>query len=83
MGMSCNNLSPEKHAERLKLYNLGLRDSEIADALGMSPNGIADWRYRNGLPKIEYFGIDSSEDIQDCLHCKRKKCNNCKRYTRK
>ena len=83
MGMSCNSLSPDKHIERMRLYNLGYKDSEIGAMLGLSSRTIADWRYKNGLPKIQYCAIDSWEDIQECLHCKRKKCTNCKHNAKK
>ena len=34
----------------LKLYQQGLNDHQIADAVGTKPNNIAWWRKVNGLP---------------------------------
>lgn len=38
-----------KHQQRLALYNQGLSDREIAEAVGMSEDGIRQWRKRWGL----------------------------------
>lgn len=43
-------LAPEKHAERLALYEQGLDDGQIAKALGVVKKTIFDWRQLHGLP---------------------------------
>jgi len=37
-------------AERLRLYNQGLSDGEIAEMTYMSVVGVSSWRYSRGLP---------------------------------
>lgn len=36
--------------ERIKLYNAGMSDREIAEVVGCSPDNIATWRGKQGLP---------------------------------
>ena len=42
--------SPEQHAERLRLYNLGLSDVDIGKRVGCSKDRIFYWRKLHGLP---------------------------------
>lgn len=40
----------EEHAERMRLYNQGLNDREIAEILSYTSANIYQWRKKNGLP---------------------------------
>lgn len=40
----------DREAKQLELYNTGKSDSQIADALGVTPQVIFIWRKKTGLP---------------------------------
>lgn len=42
-------ISKKDHEERLELYNRGLTDSQIGEALFLSQSAVGSWRKRNGL----------------------------------
>jgi len=44
-------LSPAETAHRLELYNRGLTDRELAEAVGISYNSAYDWRRNRNLPR--------------------------------
>jgi hypothetical protein len=44
-----NCLLPEEEERRRELHRQGLDDRAIAKAVGMSPQGIAHWRWKRGL----------------------------------
>lgn len=45
-----NELSSKEHRKRLKLYNKGLNDRQIAEQVSLTKGGIKGWRDRNNLP---------------------------------
>lgn len=49
------------HEERLKLYNQGLMDYQIAERLYVEPVTIYCWRRKNGLPAHGQGGAKVSE----------------------
>lgn len=77
-------ISKEDHEERLELYSRGLNDSQIGEALYLTPGAVAFWRKRNGLkPNFEQKTYDHAE-IADMLRsgmsvsevCKAVGCSN-------
>ena len=44
------SLPAEEEARRMKLYNQGLNDIEIGEAVGMTNSGVCCWRSSRGLP---------------------------------
>ena len=43
-------MEPSTHAVRMRMYEAGMTDSEIAAAQGVAPSTIANWRIRYSLP---------------------------------
>lgn len=43
-------LSAQERQRRLRLYEQGLSDAEVAAILGIQRKTIRKWRYRNGVP---------------------------------
>lgn len=57
-------ISMEEHRQRMRLYDKGLNDARIAEALYMVPGSIRYWRRINALPpnnprkRVDYTVMD-------------------------
>ncbi|MFW5794906.1 MAG: terminase gpP N-terminus-related DNA-binding protein [Bacillota bacterium] len=61
-------ISEKEHKKRLKLYNKGFTDKEIAEKLGLTETPISHWRNKNNLEpnaKIEKIDDEIREQIED------------------
>lgn len=50
-------LSQEENEQRLKLYEQGYTDAEIAGKLYLSIRAVCAWRHKNGLPRNRQWNI--------------------------
>lgn len=53
--------TPEEHAERMKLYEMGLSDKQICEKLYMTHQTVAAWRRKNGLKANLQRGVVSMQ----------------------
>lgn len=61
-------LSKQEHERRLALYNQGMNDKEMADALFYSQSAILNWRRKHGLPaKTERYAPIDYEQVDNLL----------------
>ena len=58
-----SKLSEKEHKKRYKLFEQGLSDREMGEILGVHPNTIKEWRFRNNLRKrrIKNFTYESKD----------------------
>lgn len=56
-----------EHERRLELYQQGLNDREIGEAVGLTASGIKSWRGRHGLPTQGEKGVPNGASMQDVL----------------
>lgn len=53
-------IKKKEHKKRLKYYNKGLNDFEIGEKVGLSKEGIYNWRKRNDLPSNYKKNLDKN-----------------------
>jgi len=61
-----------KNELRMRRYNMGMNDREIAEGEGVFPSTINSWRNRNGLPVNKKIGIPM-EEVLTLDECKKMK----------
>ena len=61
----------DKHNERMKLYERGYKDEEIAEALHSTKKAICSWRVHNNLPNNKTKNIIPQTDLDKYINERR------------